>query len=217
MAVAQLGDLKWRIDPQRINWNYQIDANRIETLGGQVVQILGATLSDLTIMGLFGQDRPNNLESWQLAVAFHKKIQQMMDAQTLPAKTIGLPSSGNTSSDAAIVHQPVTFSYLDGTHNWSFRVLIKAIQDQDGVNTLTHTVGKASYGYILTLFIVESGTDVIKQVLTDQFISRISQGLGWTRSNFQGKTTAQQVVNFLNDNGGTVDSYISKSLLGGAS
>lgn len=216
MAVAQLGDLKWRVDPQRVNWSYQIDANRIETLGGQVIQVLGATLSDLTIMGQFGQDHQNKLESWQLAVAFNTKIQQMMDAQTLPAKTVGgLPSGTSSVSDAAVVHKPVTFSYLDGKHNWQFQVLIKSMADADGSNALTHAVGKSSYGYTLTLFIVEADTDVLAKIATDQFISRISSGLGWTRTAFNGALKADEVQAYIDSTGGLANAFLNGALTGG--
>jgi hypothetical protein len=214
MAVCQLGNLKWRVDPNSINWTYQIDTNRIETLGGQVIQVLGSTLGDLNVSGLFGQDHANKLESWQLALAFHTRIQQMIDAQTLPAKTVNLgPSNGVT--DAAVVHQPITLNYLDGKHDWSFKVLIKAISDADGSASLTHSSGKFSYGYRLTLFIVESNTDLLSTVATDLFINNIAQGLGWKRSVYQGKMTASDAMTFLSSNGGSVSAYIDKTLTGG--
>lgn len=220
MAFAQLGDLRFRIDPNSIAWDYQIDANRIETLGGQVVQILGATLGDITISGDFGQDRTRRQESWQLALAFHKKIQQMMDAQTLPAKRVTVGKSAVTSSrtsDAAVVHEPVTFAYMDGVHNWQFKVLIKSIVDSDGSGAaVTHSTGKYSYGYQLTLFIVEANTDIIKKIATDAYIARISNGLGWKQSKFNGPLTGAQAAAFIQSHGGSVTAYLGGILTGGA-
>lgn len=226
MAFAQLGSLKWRIDPNEISWDYQIDANRIETLGGQVVQILGATLGDVTISGDFGQDRTHKQESWQLALAFNKKIQQMMDQQTLPAKRVTIGTKGvgtgvgsilNKNTDAAVVHQPVTFSYMDGVHNWQFKVLIKSIVDSDGSGAaVTHSTGKYSYGYQLTLFIVEAQTDIIKKIATDAYIARISNGLGWKQSKFNGPLTGAQAAAFIQAHGGSVTAYLGGILTGGA-
>lgn len=227
MAFAQLGNLKWRVDPNQVSWDYQIDATRIETLGGQVVQILGATLGDVTVSGDFGQDRAQKQDSWQLAVAFHKRVQQMMDAQTLPAKTIpvgrvavgtGVGSILNktrSTSDAAVVHAPLTFSYLDGTHNWQFKVLIKDCSDADGNGSVHHKIGKFSYGYKLTLFVVEAQTDVIKKVATDSYISRISQGLGWKQTKYNGPVSAAEATAFIQSHGGSVTAFLTGVMTGG--
>lgn len=233
MAFAQLADLRWRIDPDAISWNYQIDAARIETIGGQVVQILGATLGDVTITGRFGQDHPNKQESWQLATAFHKKIQQLIDNQNIPEVKIPLgPSATSGDKQAqqlaqpsatkpylpylAPAHKPLPFSFLDGTHNWQFRVLIKGIADlDDQASTIVHTTGKFSYGYQLTLFVVEAQTDVIQRVASDYFISRISAGLGWKQTSFNGPMTAKQVTDFVDSHGGSVTAYYT-GLIGGS-
>jgi hypothetical protein len=75
MAVMQLGDLRWRVDPTSVDWSFQLDTAVINTLGGQVIQLLGATLSDLTVSGDFGELRgPNHQASWQLAAAFHPSV-----------------------------------------------------------------------------------------------------------------------------------------------
>jgi hypothetical protein len=218
MALCQLGNLKWRIAPSAVNWNYQIDANRIETLGGQVVQILGATLSDLTITGYFGDDHGNRKVSWQLAQTFHRSIQGMIDAQTLPAKTVGSGKAiGGPVTDAAVVHAPARFIYQDGKHNWSFQVLIKGITDMDGNGALSHSTGKFSYGYRLTLFIVESNTDQLSKIASDMYIARISNGLGWKQSRFNGAMSAADAQSFLDQNGGSVTAYIDGLVTGGSS
>jgi hypothetical protein len=231
MAFAQLGPLKWRVDPTEVSWNYQIDANRIETLGGQVVQILGATLGDVTVSGYFGQDRAHRQDSWQLAVAFHKRIQQIMDAQTLPPKkiTVGRKSINiNAEKNVEriydpkgpppppVAHQPLLFSYMDGVHNWQFKVLVKGIDDLDGNGSLHHTTGKFSYGYRLTLFVVEAQTDVIKKVATDSYIARISQGLGWKKTKYNGPVTAAEATAFIQSHGGSVTAFLTGVMTGGA-
>jgi hypothetical protein len=231
MAFAQLGNLKWRIDPSQVSWDYQIDATRIETIGGQVVQILGATLGDVTVSGYFGQDRRDKQESWQLAQAFHRRIQQMMDAQTLPPKkiTIGKPANSINADKSVekiyspkgpppppVAHQPMMFSYLDGVHNWQFKVLIKSIADLDGNGSLHHSTGKFSYGYSLVLFVVEAQTDVIKKVATDSYIARISQGLGWKKTKYNGPVTAADATAFIQSHGGSVTAFLTGVMTGGA-
>lgn len=198
MAFCMLGDLRWRIDPQSFSWNYSIDTRVIETLGGQVIQVLGATMSDITVVGQFGQDRSGKRESWQLAAAFHHKIKSMMDAQALPASAVKV--GGNTRGKLSIsraVHTPVAFRYQDGKHDWSFRVLIRGIAETDGDGALEHRTGKFSYGYALTLFVVEAGTDQLAQIAKDDYIARLSKGLGWKQSKYNGKLDGGQLQAFI--------------------
>lgn len=212
MAFCQLGDLRWRVDPTTVSWNYQVDTARIETLGGQVVQILGSTLSDMTISGDFGQDHPNKQLSWQMALAFNRKIQSMMDAQIASPF---VPGSTTTTASNAVVptHKPYQLTYNDGIHNWSFQVLIKAITDPSG-GSLTHTVSRPNYQYTLTLFIVQADADLVKTIASDAFISRIAQGVGWDKSSFHGPLSAADAQAFIVANGGSVTGFLA-TILGG--
>jgi hypothetical protein len=217
MAVLQLGDLRWRIDPNSINWSFQLDTAVINTLGGQVVQVLGATLSDLVIQGAFGMDHTNGEQglSWRLAAAFHQKIKSFMDRQTLPAKTVHSKSKkSGILSDAGVVHEPLTLNYHDGVHNWTFKVLVKALDDGDGSGSLNITNGKFNYTYKLTLFIVQADTDVVRKIATDYFLSRLADGLGWKQSKFNGPLHSQDAQDFIQVNGGTVSAFLSKVLTG---
>lgn len=210
MPFAQLGNLKFRIDPSSVSYDYSIDYSVIDTLGGQVIQVLGSTIGDLVIRGDFGQKRSHKVtgpsaQSWELAESFHASIRQMMDAQTLPHQGGG-PS-----------HQPVRFTYFDGTHDWDFKVLIKGIEDMGGTGSIEHKTGKFSYSYQLTLFIVEDRSLKLKKITTDQFISRISNGLGWKRSGFNGSGWLDDAINFITNHSsdGTFDSYLTNLLEGG--
>jgi hypothetical protein len=222
MAVMQLGDLRWRVDPTSVDWSFQLDTAVINTLGGQVIQLLGATLSDLTVSGDFGELRgPNHQASWQLAAAFHRKIKSMMDRQTLPAKTLAQSQSAaaraatrrsGVLSDVGTVHDPLPLTFHDGVHNWAFRVLIKALEDEDGTGSLNISTGKFSYGYKLTLFVVQTDSDLVKKIASDYFLSRISDGLGWKQSTFNGPKTAAEAQSFITTNGGSIAAYLDKIL-----
>lgn len=200
MGVAQLGNYTFRLDPDQIHYAYDIDYAVIDTLGGQVVQVLGSTIGDITIAGSFGQDHKNKLESWQLAESFNTAIRSMMDAQTLPTQGVG--------------HQPIRFTYMDGTHNWDFKVLIKGMSDSDGQGSIDHETGKFSYHYTLTLFLVEDSSLTLKKITTDAFISRISNGLGWKASGFNGSASAADAIAFIqsNSSNGTFDGYVTNLL-----
>jgi hypothetical protein len=44
------------LSPNNVTWRYQLRTNVIDTYGGQVVQILGVSIEDLTIRGYFGNE-----------------------------------------------------------------------------------------------------------------------------------------------------------------
>jgi hypothetical protein len=192
MGIANLGGVQFRIDPDAIAYDYTVDYSVIDTLGGRVIQVLGATIGDITIQGHFGQDHQHKRESWQLAESFGVQIRSLMDRQVLPPKN---GQSGGT-------HQPLRFTYLDGTHNWDMQVLIKSYGESDGQGSIEHRSGKFSYGYKLTLFLVQDSSLTLSRVQSDKFISRISKGLGWSDTHLSGQsfegsdtlTTAMQYI-----------------------
>jgi hypothetical protein len=224
MAYCQLGTLRWRIDPTDINWSYQLDTAVINTLGGQVVQILGATLSDMTISGNFGHAwrgsgwTASGGESWQLANYFHNTIRGLMDQQlSLPHQGGGQSALGSTHirAENTSVHQPWTLNYSDGVHNWTFKVLVKGITDPDG-DSLDFTNGKFNHQYQLTLFIVQAGSDAVQTIAVDPFISRIAKGVGWSKASFHGITDLARVESIIMANGGSISQMLAKDLGGEA-
>jgi hypothetical protein len=44
------------LSPNNVSWNYSLKTNVIDTYGGQVIQILGVSIDDLTIQGFFGSE-----------------------------------------------------------------------------------------------------------------------------------------------------------------
>jgi hypothetical protein len=221
-ASCQLGDLRWRVNPTNISWNYQLDTAVIETLGGQVVQILGATLGDLTISGDFGQKwisatgKGSSADSWELANAFHTKIKGMMDAQSSIPFIKGSGAGRTVKAEQAFVHKPYAFTYSDDLHTWNFKVLIKAIADADGDgSSISYSNGKYNQRYQLTLFIVQADSDVVKTIASDAFIARIAKGIGWRKSGgFHGSVTAQQAQDIILANGGTISQMLAQTLGG---
>jgi hypothetical protein len=185
MGIASLGfaggpSIKFRLDPVDINWNFKIQTNEIQTLGGRVVQVTGATLSDVMVTGQLGEQRGSqHFESWQLAESFFAKIVQIMDYQS-----IGSNGLGNMGEPAIFTYAPLKIRLA---------VYVKAIQDPDGGNGVTHRTGKFAYGYTLTLFVVQEGSGDLAVVGKDTggyvnkqrlkaiegFMSRIADGIGW--------------------------------------
>lgn len=196
MSSATLGfkngpSITWRIDPDQVDWNWRVDVAVTPTVGGRVVQVLGATLSDLTIQGSFGQVYGDGLQgqSWLQAEAFFKRIQQIMEYQS------------RDSTRPGKMHPPAVFSYAP--RNWKFACYVKSLEDPEGGGSITHSVGKFSHHYVLTLFIVEELSDALVQAgsshgvynklraeAIDSYLARISDGIGWHFSQYNGNVPA---------------------------
>lgn len=161
--------------------------NVIETIGGRVIQVLGARLDDLTVQGSLGQDHSDPLtgNSWQQAQAFLTTVTAIMEQQ----------ASDATSN--ALMHPPAVFTYPP--KGWRWNVYVKGLTDPDGNSSLILKPGKANQRYVLTMFIVNESSALTvagtgetgalaqqsQQAIT-QFMARISDGVGWTANKYTG-------------------------------
>jgi hypothetical protein len=191
-ATATLGyeggpSIVFRLNPNDVKWNFTINTNVQPTVGGRVVQVTGATLSDMTVTGSLGEVKagPSNRSrvSWQLAEQFVANIRRIMDKQT------------EDSNDFRKMQPPPVFALpLKG---WRFSVYVKALNDPKG-GSMYHSPDHFSSEYVLTLFIVEDLSQSVSQVgkngvlankrqkAIDSYISRISDGIGWQASKYNG-------------------------------
>ncbi|MEV7675126.1 hypothetical protein [Streptomyces sp. NPDC088752] len=200
MALASLGfsngpRLTFRIAPSSINWGFDIHSSVTNTVGGRVVQITGATLRDMTVIGYLGENRKAGPSrdrladhagaSWRLHEAFMTGCRAIMSHQSRDASRTGL------------MHEPAVFNYP--ARDWRWQVYLKSVEDLDGSASIEHRTGKFSHGYKLTLFIVQSGSaslvkagsskneiDAAQARAISSYIQRISEGIGWRQSEFNG-------------------------------
>jgi hypothetical protein len=213
MGSANLGGLTFRIDPSQVAIDYSMNVATTPTVGGRVVQVHGMTWGDLTIRGLFGQDRANKKESWQLAEDFATSIGRMIDVQSARPTMAQL-----NGSDPTPMHPTFRFTYQDSAsptrrglpvHNWDFNVYIKSLRDVTASATMEHTTGKYSYGYTLTLFVVQENTGKLQTVAQNSFIDRLSTGLGWKRTTYNGDMTIDDLQKYLSSKGfSDIHSYV---------
>jgi hypothetical protein len=220
VSYAQLGSYRFRVSPSNVIFPYQVDSVTIPTVGGRVVQVYGVTLGDIIVQGLFGQDRANRRESWQLAEEFQAAVGGMVQRQSKA------PTTGQLAGyDPATMHPPVRFLYTDDTpdrraaglpiHNWDFQVYIKSLQDSDDPNfTVSHSTGKYSYGYTLTLFMVEDNSRILRQVAIDKFINRLTEGVGWKRTVYNGPMNPEELKAYVaaNSPDGTIHGLVLKQM-----
>jgi hypothetical protein len=190
MGTATLGypggpSVAFRIDPDLIDWTWSVQSNVVETIGGRVIQILGARLEDLTVQGSLGEDSTTaSGQSWELAQAFLTTVTAIMEAQSADSNT------------QALMHPPAVFTYPP--KGWRWNVYVKSMMDPDGNNSLIMSPGKSNQRYVLTLFIVQESAALVPAGTVDgalaqqssqavaAFMARISDGVGWTANKYTG-------------------------------
>lgn len=200
MALASLGfsggpQVIFRINPSSIDWGFEIHTSVTNTVGGRVVQITGATLRDMTLVGYLGEDHdagasPDRIPdhagaSWRLHEAFLAKCRAVMEYQSRDSREHGK------------MHEAAVFNYPD--RGWRWRVYLKEVADVDGQASIEHRTGKFSHGYRLTLFLISGYSDTLIKAgssLTNMdtaqekaiasYIKRISEGIGWRQSEYNG-------------------------------
>jgi hypothetical protein len=199
---------------------YDMDTKVIPTIGGRVVQAYGATLGDMTVQGMLGQERGGSpRESWQLAEDFQTAISGIVRAQSTPPT-----DAQRNGTDLTPMHQPVRFYFNDDTpdrraaglpiHNWDLMVYVKSLKDLKSDFTVAHETGKFSYAYTLTLFIVEDNTGSLVTGIVDDFITSLADGVGWAQTTFNGPLTTDDVSNYLAKNSpdGTIHGLLLQEL-----
>lgn len=209
MGVASLGfangpSLTFRIDPESVDYRVKVFSNVQQTVGGRTVQITGTQVTDVMISGSLGEDRTRGPAttgdpehpgvSWKLAEEFFRNIQNMMIQQSFDSSLVG-KNAQNTLRPATFVYAPL---------GMRFQCYVKSIVDPkgDGTSGVVHKVGRSNYQYTLTLFPVlgtstlqlagQSANGVLdkaKAAAIDAYIGRISQGIGWRFTAYNGGST----------------------------
>lgn len=211
MGLAKLGfangpSITFRIDPESFDYNIKVHTSVTNTVGGRVIQVLGTTVSDVVVQGSIGEAHnlgrgANGGEhpgvSWKLASQFFFQIQGLQQIQSAGSNTPGSASQGDN-----FFLEPATFIY--SPKGLRFQCYIKSIVDPDGDGTagVVHKVGRANYRYVLTLFPVQEGSlgltkagmsngvlDQARAKAVDAYIARISQGIGWRFTAYNGGST----------------------------
>jgi hypothetical protein len=169
---ASIDGIPMRLNPTSISWPYTMKIADQRTLGGKVIQLLGVTLGDLTVEGTFG------VGGFEEQQAFFDRIVNYMDTQ--------MPLKGNPS--------PLHFLWPE--RGWDFWCFVRSMTQQ-GAQTAIRADNKTfAPGFVLTLFIQEDNGDLIRAVKTSAaaaFIGRLTAGLGWKQTAFNGPTGAEEV------------------------
>jgi hypothetical protein len=182
MPLATLGGIPLHTNPNEIRWNYSMKVSDTKCLGGKVVQILGTTLSDLTLTGYFGNGRKDkgDKEGWEQQLRFRDLVRKWADTNIAQGKA-----------------KPIRFTYAP--RNWDFQVFVKSISD------VHHEITEINPKWQLVLFPVDEGSRDIVRSVQDLYLKRLMTGIGWKQTAYNGPTQAE-VDNTLA--GRTVEEYL---------
>lgn len=169
MGLATLGGRVFRIDPSAISWSYKIKVAETKTVGGRVVQVYGADLGDLVVEGAIG------VGGWEEQHRFLTDMENMANTAVYDPVKLRMGD-------------PVRFIYPP--KGWNFGVYVKSFTDVEGAGVV---ITKENFNpkWSLTLQIVDDNA-ALKTVAMDDFISRLSEGMGWKRTEFNAPFTVTE-------------------------
>lgn len=184
MANMSLGGTPLKVNPEEIRWNFKMKTRDYKTLGGKVIQVIGATLGDITIQGAHGRgDRSKgDIEGWQGEVRFIRQVEKWADR------------AANTNNT-----DPLRFTYAP--RGWDFQVFVKSISGID------HTQENFNPRWTMVLFPVDDRSRAIVDGIKDLYLKRLMDGVGWKQTAYNGPTQ-QEVDDSLA--GGSVEQYLAE-------
>jgi Mannosyl-glycoprotein endo-beta-N-acetylglucosaminidase len=178
---ASLNGVPMRLNPTSVSLSYQVKTSEIPTLGGMVVQIYGVEMSDLVVTGTFG------VGGYIEQLNFLNRMLAIAAMQSNQAIVTPSPS------------QPVRFVYPN--RGFDFMVYLKDYTSQSGM-AIDYENTNISPDWQLTLFVDTDNTGgAMTRVATDAYIQRLSNGLGYNLSAYNGNLQASTVEEFLAQQG----------------
>ena len=128
--VATLGGVPFDVDPHTVKWDFKIHVSDKPYLGGKVIQVHGATVTDITIQGQFGR---GDLLSKQLAFLSRMKTMGNVRLDNLKAR-------------------PSRFTWPE--QRWDMSVLLL------NVGTIVHDPAEIAPDWEITLFPVTGSDEL---------------------------------------------------------
>jgi len=172
MGVATLGPHTFRLDPHLVSWDFSISSKEIQTIGGKVVQILGARLGDMTVAGSFG------VGGWQEQARFLEEM-KALGADQVATQRI----SNSTATPTRFTYPPL---------GWDFLVYLTEFSQPGAGNSVGLDNKIVAPQWQLTLFIVSDNAG-LRQIAADVYLSRLVEGIGWKQTPYNGPMTFADV------------------------
>lgn len=175
-----------RVNPDEMRWNFKMKVADQAAVGGKVIQILGVTMSDITLRGVFSRDRSmGDRDATDAAERFRIRMRNLarrgVEDSTTPSVRLTYPPRG-----------------------WDFDVYIKSISPVD------LTIGEFAPRWELSLFPVGEGASKVVRGIKDLYIKRMMDGIGWKQTAYNGPMTQALVDETLG--GRSVEQYFAESM-----
>jgi len=168
---ATFAGIPFRIQPESVRGGMRVKTSVINTQGGKVIQVLGTVFEDLIVSGSFGKG------GYTEQTAFLQRMIGLAQLQEQGAR--------KTS---------VSFKFEYPERGWDFLVMLKGYSSPDGPKSIHASNTTINPRWTLTLAIInDNGVLQHSAAGKDAFIERLSNGLGWHRSNFNGPMTPDSV------------------------
>lgn len=175
---ASIGGIPFTINPTSVSWDYSVKSSSDKTIGGKVIQIYGVTMGDLVVTGQFGNDGVARQRD------FYNRLSELVDKQ--------VPSWSKPVARTALFEWP--------EKGWSFNVYIKAFTQTGSPVSIQEDVATHNPRFTLTLFVEDQNTSVmaaVKDTAASHYLSRLTAGLGWKVSQWNGPRNAAELRNAL--------------------
>jgi len=175
-----------RVNPDEMRWNFKMKVADQAAVGGKVIQILGVTMSDITLRGQFSRDRSmGDRDATDAAERFRIRI-----------KNIAKKSMNDSTTP------PVRLTYPP--RGWDFEVYVKSLSPVD------LTIGEFAPRWELVLFPFGDGANKVVRGIKDLYIKRMMDGIGWKQTSYNGPMTQALVDETLG--GESVEQYLGGQL-----
>lgn len=175
VGTASIDGIPFTVNPTGLQWNYKVRMASHKTIGGKVIQLLGWNMGDLVVQGHFG----NMVKEKQKALFDHLKA----------IANYQVPQLGVRAAD------PVRFLWPE--FGWDFWIYLKSfVQNGAGNVSIERNVRHVNPSYTLTMFVYEDNGNIIKaasQSAQVAYLKRVSAGLGWRQTEWNGHETVQQL------------------------
>lgn len=169
MGDALYDGQPFRLDPSSVQGSFAIQTNSEYTIGGKVVQVYGVQWNDLVVEGSFGAGVffGGTRDPWRDQLNFLDRMKAIMNRQSVRLSQ----------------EEPQRFVWPD--RGWDFQVYLKSYSTPDGPLSVTHQPQIVAPKWTLTFFVV-TDNGRLADAIKDDFIERLSKGLGWKQTVYNG-------------------------------
>lgn len=181
-----LGGAGLRVNPNEMRWNFKMKVADQAAVGGKVIQILGVTMSDITLRGQFSRDKSmGDRDATDAAERFRLRM------RNIAARSM----DDSTSAPVRLTYPP---------RGWDFEVYVKSITPVDlSVETFAPL-------WELVLFPFGEGSNKVVKGVKDLYIKRMMDGIGWKQTSYNGPMTQALVDETLG--GESVEQYLGNQM-----